>query len=103
MAARRSIRTGSGKFMFAGEVIGTKATDSKSRNFPSQPRRGTQATLRSVGERSAMAACPSPTARAKPSPQERLGLWHVAQEREREPDRMGSKNSLWPSPAFASE
>ena len=40
--------------MPAAEVMGVKATDSRSRNLPSQPRRGVQATLRSVGERTAM-------------------------------------------------
>ena len=89
--------------MPAAEVMGVKATDSKSRNLPSQPRRGVQATLRSVGERTAMGTRPSPTAWARPSPQDRLGLWQVAQEREREPERIGSKSSMRPSSAFAFE
>src|ERR1700736_1689621 len=100
MEARRSISAGSGRFMLVPEVIGAKATDSKSRNLPSQPSLAVQATLRSVGARSAMAPSPSPTARGSPSPQDRLGLWQVAQERELEPERMGSKNSIWPSSAL---
>src|SRR5271168_2517892 len=103
MEVSRAIRADSGKFMLAGEVIGPNATDSKSRNLPSQPRREIQAMSISVGARSAKAAWPSPSARGNPSPHERPGLWQLEQERTREPERMGSKNSLRPSSAFASE
>src|ERR1700681_813048 len=103
MELSRAIREDSGKFMLAGDVIGPNATDSRSRNLPSQPRRGIQAMSISVGARNARTAWPSPSARGSPSPHDRPGLWQVAQERTREPDRMGSKNSLRPSSAFALE
>ena len=54
-----------------GDVIGPKVTDSRSRNLPSHPRRGTAAIAIRVGERHGNGA--SPRALGRPSPHDRLG------------------------------
>src|SRR3954453_23804155 len=103
MAHNRPINSGSVKFMFAGLAIGPKATDSRSWNFPSQPKTSPNATSINDGERRAMLSCFSPVARGRPSAHDSEGLWHVAQERAREPDSKGSKKSILPRADFASE
>src|SRR5947209_13953737 len=82
-------------------VMAAKVTASMSANLPSQPNRGVQATLSKVGARRSVFAWLSPTARASPSPHDKPGLWQLAQERDPDPERRGSKNSIFPSSNLA--
>src|SRR5262249_34233298 len=103
MAERRSINSASERFMFARFVIGPNVTDSRSLNFPSHPNGSVKATSIRVGARSDRPFGSSPIARARPSPHDRDGLWHVAHERVPDLESSGSKKSIFPRSDFAAE
>src|SRR6185312_13846140 len=102
IAVSRATSVASGRFILVVAVIGPNATDSRSRKCPSQPSFGVQATSSKVGARTGSGVRFSPIERGSPSPHDSAGLWQVAHDIVREPDRIGSKNSCWPSLFFAS-
>src|ERR1700691_893933 len=103
MLDRRATTPDSDMFMLPGATMGAKVTCSTLWNFPSHPRRSSQATLSNVGVRSFMAWRESPLASGNPSCQERPGLWQLAQDRLPDAEKIGSKNKERPSIALTAE
>src|SRR5271156_4980222 len=90
-------RSSNDKFISLGDSMGPSACSSSVSARPSQKSRSAQATLRIVGVLRQTPCMPHPTPLAKPSLQEKPGLWQEAHEINFEPERRGSKKRVRPN------